>query len=132
MMRFVVLAFFCCTGKAGGDLLAQAWAKAFYKSDAWQSCRRGYIAERKRIDGGLCESCQLRLGYIVHHKIILTQRNIQDPDIALNWKNLAYECKPCHDEHEGHGVKRAVLPVCEFDLDGNPIKIRPEFGQNRL
>lgn len=112
--------------------MAQAWAKQFYKSDAWKHCRRGYIAERKRIDGGLCETCQQRLGYIVHHKIILTRSNIQNPEVALNWKHLAYECKLCHDQHEGHGVKRTVLPVCEFDLDGNPIKIRPEFERNRL
>lgn len=30
--------------------MAKLWAKAFYKSDAWQSCRLGYIAERKRTD----------------------------------------------------------------------------------
>lgn len=129
---FVVRALFCCPGSLGGEDVAQAWAKAFYKSDAWQHCRRGYIAERKRVDGGLCETCQQRLGYIVHHKIILTRSNIQDPEISLNWKHLAYECKLCHDLHEGHGVKRAVLPVCEFDLDGNPVKIRPEFERNRL
>lgn len=131
MMRFVVQAF--CFALASLEvLMAKSWAKAFYKSDAWKSCRLGYIAERKRIDGGMCETCGERLGYIVHHKIILTPHNIQDPEVALNWKYLAYECKPCHDQHEGHGIKRAVLPVCEFDFDGNPIKIRPEFERNRL
>lgn len=112
--------------------MAKAWAKAFYKSDAWKSCRLGYIAERKRIDGGMCEACGDRLGYIVHHKITLTQHNIQDPDVALSWQHLAYECKPCHDLHEGHGINRSILPVCEFDFDGNPVKIRPEFERNRL
>lgn len=112
--------------------MAKPWAKAFYKSDAWQSCRRGYIAERKRIDGGMCQVCRERLGYMVHHKIALTQFNIQDPEVSLNWKNLSYECKLCHDQHDGHGVKRSVLPVCEFDFEGNPIKIRPEFERNRL
>ena len=112
--------------------MAQPWAKAFYKSDTWQACRAGYIAERIRVDGGMCEVCQERLGFIVHHKIILTRHNIQDPNVALNWKHLSYECKQCHDLHEGHGVNRSILPVCEFDFDGNPTQIRPEFERNRL
>ena len=112
--------------------MAKPWAKAFYKSDPWLACRGGYIAERRRIDGGMCEVCRERLGYIVHHKIQLTQQNIQDPAVTLNWKNLSYECKDCHDQHEGHGVKHSVLPVCSFDSDGNPIEIYPEFERNRL
>ena len=112
--------------------MAKPWAKAFYKSDPWLACRAGYIAERRRIDGGICEVCRERLGYIVHHKIHLTPQNIQDPTVALNWKNLSYECKDCHDLHDGHGVKRSVLPVCSFDSDGNPIEIYPEFERNRL
>lgn len=112
--------------------MAKDWAKQFYKSDAWKLCRAGYIAERKAVDGGMCEACHERLGYIVHHKVILNQQNIQDPEIALNWNNLSYECKRCHDQHEGHGVNCSALPVCEFDFDGNPIKIRPEFERCRL
>lgn len=108
------------------------FAESFYKSKAWQSCRTGFIQERVRIDGGLCQVCRERLGYIVHHKILLTPENINDPEISLNWEHLSYECKPCHDLHEGHGVKKTVLPVCEFDSDGNPIGIAPEFQHNRL
>ena len=112
--------------------MAKSWAKEFYNGPNWKECRAGYIAERIRVDGGLCEVCRERLGYIVHHKIHLTRQNIQDPEIALNWKHLSYECKKCHDMHEGHGIKRSVLPVCEFDFDGNPTQIRPEFERNRL
>ena len=112
--------------------MAKSWAKQFYKSDAWQACRAGYISERKAIDGGMCEVCHEQLGYIVHHKIALTRQNIQNPEVALNWQHLSYECKVCHDQHEGHGVNRSVLPVCEFDFEGNPIHIRPEFERDRL
>ncbi len=49
--------------------MAKDWAKAFYKSAAWQKCRDSYIAKRIAADGGLCEECQEELGYIVHHKI---------------------------------------------------------------
>jgi hypothetical protein len=112
--------------------MAQLWAKGFYNSGHWKRCRDGYIKERIRIDGGLCEVCRERLGYIVHHEIILTSENIKDPDVSLNWKYLSYECKPCHDLHEGHGVSRSAEPVCVFDDDGNPIGILPEYEHDRL
>lgn len=112
--------------------MAKAWAKAFYKSADWLGCRDGYIQERRRIDGGLCEVCRERLGYIVHHKVTLTRENILDPNVALNWALLSYECKPCHDQHEGHGVGVSFEPVCDFDDDGNPIAIKPKYERNRL
>lgn len=112
--------------------MAKEWAKWFYKGKPWRNCRDGYIQERVCIDGGICEVCREKLGYIVHHKIILTPENIIKPEVSLNWKNLSYECKDCHDQHEGHGVKRSILPVCAFDSDGNPIEIYPEFERNRL
>lgn len=101
--------------------MAKEFAKMFYKSKAWQDCRRGYIAERIRIDGGACETCGINPGYILHHKINLTPNNINDPEITLNWKNLKWECKECHDKEEGHGVdnKSAGLLVM-FDADGQP------------
>lgn len=111
--------------------MAKAWAKKFYRSDAWLSCRNGYIQERVRIDAGMCEVCKEQLGYIVHHKITLTPQNIKNPEVSLNWDNLSYECKDCHDKHDGHGVKRTISPVCAFDFDGNPLGIYPEFEKNR-
>ncbi len=112
--------------------MAKDWAKPFYKGKAWKRCRAGYIDHRRAIDGGLCEICQDKLGYIVHHKIILTPENIHDPEVALNWENLSYECKDCHDQHEGHGVYHGDSPVCVFDSEGNPIGIQPEYEHNRL
>lgn len=112
--------------------MAKEWAKWFYKGKPWKRCRDGYIQERIRIDGGMCEVCHEQLGYIVHHKIMLTPENIKDPNISLNWQHLSYECKDCHDQHEGHGVKRALKLVCAFDLEGNPIGIHPEFEHSRL
>ena len=112
--------------------MAKEWAKPFYKSNAWKACRNGYIGHRRMIDGGVCEVCREKLGYIVHHKIILTPENIHDPAIALNWEHLSYECKDCHDQHEGHGIKRASALVCEFDSEGNPVGIVPRFEHDRL
>lgn len=98
--------------------MAKEFAKKFYQSKAWKSCRNSYIAKRVTIDGGMCERCKERVGYILHHKVLLTAQNINDPYIALNHSQLEYLCKPCHDnEHytEIHGA------ACTFGSDGQPI-----------
>ena len=105
--------------------MAKDFAKSFYNSKRWQQCRNSYIAKRIAIDGGACEECRRQQGYIVHHKVILTQSNINDPDIALNHEKMKYVCKDCHDEYEGHGVGHGkVKPLCIFDEHGQPISLR--------
>lgn len=54
----------------------QPWAARFYASGRWKKCRAGYIKFRRTIDGGLCEECRDKPGYIVHHKWALTPDNI--------------------------------------------------------
>lgn len=54
----------------------QPWAASFYASGRWKKCRAGYIKFRRTIDGGLCEECRDKPGYIVHHKRALTPDNI--------------------------------------------------------
>ena len=39
------------------NYIMKDFAKKFYKSQAWQDCRKAYIAKRMQIDGGLCEEC---------------------------------------------------------------------------
>ena len=99
----------------------QAWAERFYGSAAWHRCRLGYIRERFSIDGGRCEACGVAQGYICHHKIVLTPENIQDPEVALNWDNLQYVCRECHDQFEGHGLRRGARACVVFDAHGQPI-----------
>lgn len=84
-----------------GDM-AREFAKAFYRSAAWISCREGYIKFR----GGLCEECLrhgvYRSGDTVHHKVHLTPDNIKDPAVALSWDNLELLCRDHHAErHRG-------------------------------
>ena len=80
------------------------FAKAFYKSRAWQECRAGYAASV----GGLCEDCLdrglYRPGEIVHHMIELTPDNINDPAVSLSWSNLRLLCRDCHAKR--HGARR--------------------------
>lgn len=97
--------------------MAREFAKAFYNSKQWKKCRAAYIAHRKALDGGLCESCHEEPGYIVHHKTELTPENINDPDITLAFHNLKYDCHVCHQkENVDDGPER--LTKYEFTSEG--------------
>ncbi|MCM1213305.1 MAG: hypothetical protein NC331_11370 [Lachnospiraceae bacterium] len=107
--------------------MAHEWAKPFYNSAQWKRCRDAYISKRLSVDGGLCEECHEQPGHIVHHKVALTPDNINDPDVTLDHRLLSYECKACHDRHEGHGNGGMhVRPVCAFDQQGQPIPLGRE------
>lgn len=84
-----------------GDRMARAWATAFYNTKAWHDCRDAYA----KSVGGLCEECLrhglIKAGEIVHHKVPLTQDNINDPDVALSWDNLELLCRDCHAKAHG-------------------------------
>ena len=80
----------------------EAYARAFYLSQAWRSCRESYL---KKV-GGLCERCLRKGQYvpaeIVHHKKHITPQNITDPRITLSFDNLEALCWSCHEtEHKG-------------------------------
>ena len=97
--------------------MARDFATAFYKSQAWQDCRDSYISSRIAIDGGLCERCHDKPGYIVHHKKHLDPVNIKDPYVALSHDNLEYVCLDCHNfEHSG-----GAALICSFDENGRPV-----------
>lgn len=92
-------------------------AKKFYDGKSWQACRDYYIGKRVAVDGGLCEHCKSRLGYILDHKVELNDINIDDPNISLNHDNLQYLCLECHNKKthskdDNRGVR--------FDDEGNP------------
>ena len=79
----------------------RAWAREFYASYKWRTCKNDYLASK----GGLCERCLENGGKIVpadevHHIIRLTPQNVNDPRITLNWDNLEALCEECHrNEH---------------------------------
>lgn len=105
--------------------MAKDFAKAFYNSRRWQQCKKSYIDQRVLHDGGMCEECRTNPGFIVHHRIILTEENITNPEVSLNHDNLEYVCKECHDRFEGHGVGHGrVKPLFVFDSDGQPVSMR--------
>lgn len=97
--------------------MAREFARAFYNSARWKKCKKSYIAERVRIDGGMCETCHRELGKIVHHTVWLNEDNINDDNVALNHSLLRYDCQTCHNqekENEEAGYVR-------FDSSGQPM-----------
>lgn len=92
--------------------------KDFYSSQDWKKCRAAYISTRS----GLCERC-LKEGKIVparevHHKVRLTDKNINDPSVALNFDNLEALCFECHDkEHEADARERRQKKPERYAVD---------------
>jgi len=71
------------------------WAKKFYNSKTWRTCRKNYLATQY----GLCERCH-NPADVVHHKIYLTPGNINNPHTTLDPANLEALCQDCHNrEH---------------------------------
>ena len=95
--------------------IAKEFSKSFYKSKAWRKCRESYISHVY----GLCERCQ-EPGLILHHKVLLTAENINNPDITLNWNHLEYLCLTCHNQE--HGAKEEGQRY-KFDSNGNIIPL---------
>jgi 5-methylcytosine-specific restriction endonuclease McrA len=90
--------------------MAKDFAKQFYSSKAWQQCRDSYISKVY----GVCERCG-GVGYIVHHKILLTPDNINNPEVTLNHDHLEYLCQTCHNsEHLGSELVREGLKWNEW------------------
>lgn len=92
------------------------FAKKFYKSTAWRQCRDAYFISQH----GICERCN-DPGKIVHHLIVLTPENINDPNITLNFELLELLCQDCHNK-EHHGESVVLAEGLMFDEDGNLVR----------
>ena len=113
--------------------MAKEYAKAFYNSEAWKKTRKAYYDSK----GGMCERCQkefeegkrslkeVNIGTIVHHKKWITPKNINDPRITLDFRNLELLCIDCHNkEHSSKQTKRY-----QFVASGNVIP--PTLPKNK-
>ena len=94
--------------------------KQFYRTKAWQRARDAYIKKRKALDGGMCEVCGERLGYIVHHKMWLNDANCSDPEISLNEDNFRYECLDCHNKEKNPA--EGSQGRCFYGINGEVLK----------
>lgn len=106
------------------SVMAQPFAKPFYKSKKWQRVR-DYVFKR---DNGLCQDClqagRITPGLEVHHLVPLTAANINDADIALNPDKLVTLCYDCHKKRH-HSDRSALTEGYRFDSDGNIIEDTP-------
>lgn len=110
--------------------MARDFARAFYRSKAWEKARSSYMRKEVRaMDGrlcppGMCERCFergiLHPAEIVHHRTHLTPENITDPMIATAHSNLMRVCRDCHAElHYPDGY----VPRVAFDENGRVIPL---------
>ena len=102
--------------------MAKEFAKPFYNSKQWINCRKSFISYRITIDGGMCEHCKDKLGYIVDHIEELTPDNINNPEITLNHNNFQYLCLECHNKKTFGTYKEIVREGLEFDSNGELIQ----------
>lgn len=100
--------------------MAREFAIAFYNSRRWKMCRRGYIDSVN----GLCERClkagRYMPGEMLHHRVELTARNINNCSITLSWDNLEYLCATCHQTHHATKYGNTAAGLA-FDDEGRLI-----------
>lgn len=99
--------------------MAKPWAKPFYDSAAWKRCRATYISKRMAVDGGMCEACREKPGYIVDHIRELTPATVRDPQLSLNHDNLQYLCHDCHNAKTFGSARYILTP------DGDVLPLPP-------
>lgn len=106
--------------------MAKDFSKKFYSSKEWKECREAFYVYKH----GLCERCG-KPGDIVHHKILLTPQNINNPEVTLNWDNLELLCIDCHNkEHiSKYGATREDVM---FSEDGDLVPSPPIKWNARL
>ena len=97
----------------------------FYKSKKWEAFRKVIIDQRTTADGYIhCAICNKPIlkpyDLIVHHKIELSDDNVNDAIIALNPDNVECVHFRCHNQiHERFGFNKAVVKKV-FIVYGSP------------
>ena len=67
--------------------------REFYNSYAWQKQRQ----YKMRLENYKCASCG-GVAEDVHHKIRLTEENVNDVNVSMNLDNLECLCRACHNK----------------------------------
>ena len=103
------------------------YAERFYKSQAWINCRNAFI---KSLPSKLCNRCHNSPGKIVHHKKHITEENIDNPMVTLNFNNLEYLCQECHNQE--HMSSKATRSGLDFDEEGNLVEREETYKTNNI
>lgn len=98
---------------------------AFYCSKPWRE-----LAYTLKVGaGGRCARCSeiiLDFGFLIgHHKILLTEENVDDPNVSLNPQHIEIICLDCHNaEHRRFGHSKRVYIVWGSPLSGKTTAVR--------
>lgn len=119
---------------------------SFYASAEWANCKAAVIAERIK-DGALyCEHCgqiivksfnpQARnnAGAVVfHHKIPLTEANMNNAAISINPRNIAVLHWQCHNEVHKRFTGQNTRPEKKaYLVTGAPCSGKTTFARDRM
>ena len=111
----------------------------FYKSREWEDFCKVITAERVDADGNIiCAHCGKpivkKYDIIRHHKIPLTEENVNDVTISLNPDNIDLVHHRCHNLiHEKFGYKRKeIYLVYGSPLSGKSTWVSDNMSQGDL
>lgn len=112
----------------------------FRNSGIWKNTRNKYVFMRfKDHDYVTCDRCGKKIltpyDGIVHHKIELTNSNINDPKITLSPDNFEFVCLDCHNkEHKRFGYQglKTVYVIHGCPCAGKSTYVREHAHKNDL
>ena len=112
----------------------------FYKSIDWETFREILIEQRTDPETGLlyCEHCGKPIvkayDIIGHHKIELTEKNVNDKNISLNPENVMLVHHKCHNQiHQRFGyTQRKAYIIYGPPLSGKSSYVRNLAGKDDL
>lgn len=92
----------------------------FYHSTLWRKTRRAFLESVNYT----CARCGA-VGNLVHHKIPLDDKKVDDPHFSISFDNLECLCKSCHDsihhKLEGRNGNENQYFNVGFDENGDVI-----------
>lgn len=92
----------------------------FYHSTLRRKTRKAFLESVNYT----CANCG-KVGNLVHHKIPLDDKKVDDVRFSINFDNLECLCKSCHDSihHRLEGRNGNENPhfIVTFDEDGNTL-----------
>ena len=113
--------------------------ESFYRSKEWETFRQVVIAERTKEDGFIYDEETGKpivnaYDLILHHKIFLTEENVNDATIALNPENIEVVSHKTHNIlHERLGMaRREVFLVYGPPLAGKTTWVMENKGKGDL
>ena len=110
----------------------------FYKSDTWLAFRAQLMQERTTEHGLICEHCGQPIlkpyDCIAHHKVELTEDNVNDYSISLNPDNVELIHFKCHNikHNRWNGHRQRVFLIYGAPCSGKTEWIKANANEDDL